>query len=345
MPDTLSQDEIDALLSAITSEGGTTSGTSGVILPDKKDDSRDKLKKKIKIYDFKRPDKFSKEQIRTVTRIHETFTRFLTTFLSTQLRSIIKIEIVSVDQITYEEFIRSINNPTMMSIFNLGTLEGTGVLEMSLGIVFTILDRLFGGIGKPLEKVRILTEIEEVVMRRILNKIFDLLKESWYQVVEIAPKLELIESNPQFAQIVAPTEMVLLITFEIKIGKDNEGIMNLCFPYVVLEPIVNKLTTQSWFMPMKHDGSSEDIIVLEKKIKNVDIAVIAELGRTKTTFREILNLKIGDLIILDKKIDEPIDVKIGNEIKYKARAGILGKFKAITIEEIIKGDNEEVFKL
>ncbi|MDD5090714.1 MAG: flagellar motor switch protein FliM [Candidatus Wallbacteria bacterium] len=342
MPDTLSQDEIDALLNAISSGETPAAGSSAGA--EKKDEDSKKSQRKIKIYDFKRPDKFSKEQIRTVSRIHETFARLVSNFFSTQLRSIVNVDIVSVDQITYEEFIRSIGNPTMLTVFNLGTLEGNGVFEVNLSIVFAILDRLFGGVGKTLDKVRILTEIEEAVMRRTLVKIFDLLKESWFQVIEIAPKLELIESNPQFTQIVAPSEMVLLVTFQIKIG-EVEGIMNLCLPYLVLEPIVSKLTTQSWFTPMKNEASSEDIITIEKKVKNVTIPLKAVLGETKVSVRDVLNLQNGDLVILDRKSDDPINIKIGQRVKFTARPGMLGKFKAVIIEEIYRNDDEEVLRI
>ncbi|MDD2714740.1 MAG: flagellar motor switch protein FliM [Candidatus Wallbacteria bacterium] len=337
MPDTLSQDEIDALLNAISSGDSNAAA-------EKKEEEAIKLQRKIKIYDFKRPDKFSKEQIRTISRIHETFAHLTSNFLSTQLRALVRVEIVSVDQITYEEFIRSISNPTMISVFNLGTLAGSGVLETNLGIVYSMLDRLFGGTGKTLEKIRILTEIEEAVMRRLLVKILDLLKESWFQVIEISPRLELIESNPQFTQIVSPSEMVLLVSFQVNVG-EVEGIMNLCIPYLVLEPIVSKLTTQSWFMPMKPEASSEDIISIEKKVKNVNIPLIAELGTTTVSFQDVLGLKVGDIIILDKKINQPINIKIGNSVKYSARPGVVGKFRGAVIEETVKNDEEEVLKL
>jgi len=340
--DTLSQNEIDALLNAISS--GDSDNNSSSKKADNIEENGKKLKRKIKIYDFKRPDKFSKEQMRTVNRIHETFARLVSTFLSTHLRSVAHLEIVSVDQITYEEFIRSVNNPTMLCVFDMGTLEGTGILELNLNVVYAVLDRLFGGVGRTLEKVRILTEIEEAVFKRVLVKLFDLLKESWFQVVELAPKLELIESNPQFTQIVAPAEMVLLVTFEIKIG-EAEGILNLCFPYVVLEPVVNKLTTQSWFTPIRHESSSEDIISIEKKVKDVGIPVISELGETKSSFQEVMNLNVGDIIVLDQKANEPINIKIGNSVKYKGRPGVLGRFKGVVIEEVIQNDSEEVFKI
>lgn len=340
--DSLSQDEIDALLNAISS-GDSEDGSSSKKV-DQKEEREKKLKRKIKIYDFKRPDKFSKEQMRTVNRIHETFARLVSTFFSTHLRSVAHLDIVSVDQITYEEFIRSVSNPTMLCVFHMGTLEGTGILELNLSVVYAVLDRLFGGVGKSLDKVRILTEIEEAVFKRVLVKLFDLLKESWFQVVELAPKLELIESNPQFTQIVAPAEMVLLVTFEIKIG-EAEGILNLCFPYVVLEPVVNKLTTQSWFTPIRHESSSEDIISIEKKVKNIGIPVISELGETKSSFQEVMNLKIGDIIVLNQKASEPINIKIGNSVKYKGRPGVLGRFKGVVIEEVIQNDSEEVFKI
>lgn len=329
MAEVLSQNEIDALLTAIS---------SGDVKSD--DPVRDEqAKKKLKIYDFKRPDKFSKEQLRTIGRIHETFARLCNTFLSTQLRSMVNIDVVSTDQITYEEFVRSIANPTVMVVFSAGTLEGNAILEINLGIVFTILDRLFGGMGKSLEKLRVLSEIEESVIRRIILRILDYLKEAWLQVIELNPKLELIESNPQFTQVVPPGEMVLLVTLELKIG-DTEGIMNLCIPYLVLEPIVGKLTTQSWFSPIRKEISSENLISIETKLKRAMVPISIEVGKSNIRLSELLSVRPGDVIPLDKKKDELMDMKVGDTVKFKCKPGQAGNKFAVVIDHIIKDEEE-----
>lgn len=329
MAEVLSQNEIDSLLTAI-STGDAKPDESAV---------DEQVRKKLKIYDFKRPDKFSKEQLRTISRIHETFARLCNTFLSTQLRAMVNVDVVSTDQITYEEFVRSIANPTVMVVFSPGTLEGSAILEIGLGVVFAILDRLLGGMGVSLEKLRVLSEIEESVIRRILLRILDYLKEAWMQVIELNPKMEVIESNPMFSQVVHPGEMVLLVTLEVKIG-ETEGIMNLCIPYLVLEPVVGKLTTQSWFSPGRKDVTSENLIALETKLKRAMVPVVVEAGKTHIKVSEMLSLMPGDVIKLDKKKAELLDMKVGNSVKFKCRAGKSGKKMAVVIDHIVKDEEE-----
>ncbi len=229
--DVLSQAEIDELLSNISS--GAVSA--------EEIQSEEKLKK-IKLYDFKRPDKFSKDQIRTLYMIHENFARLLNTYLSAHLRTMVHIDVASVDQLTYEEFIRSLPNPSVIGVFQMRPLKGNAILELNPNIVFAIIDRLFGGKGTPMTKPRALTDIEEAIVTRVINKALEGLQDAWKQVVAIEPQMEIIETNPQFTQIVPPNDMVVIITLQAKIG-DAEGLINLCIPYLVVEPIMSKLTT------------------------------------------------------------------------------------------------------
>ncbi|MDP7423508.1 MAG: flagellar motor switch protein FliM [bacterium] len=324
MVEILSQDEIDALLSAI--ETGDL----------KTDEIKEETKhRKIKIYDFKRPDKFSKDQVRSLTNIHETFSRLATNYLSSQMRSIINIDVVSVDQITYEEFIRSINNPTVLAIFNLGgDLEATAVLEINLGLCLTVIDRLFGGLGKTLEKIRPLTEIEETVMKRIVSRLLGLLKEAWTQVVNLSPSLEIIESNPQFIQIVPPNDMVLLVTFEVKIA-EAEGIMNLCIPYIGVEPIVSKLSASYWWSSGKKSRKPGELDVIKDQIKLTETKFVVELGDSQATVEEVLNLTVGDVITLKTRINDQLKVHVGGRYKFLARPGKLGKRLAVKITKAL----------
>ena len=228
MNEVLSQDEIDQLLQAISS-GETEANDDFKPVNDTR---------KIKIYDFKRPDKFSKEQIRTISIMHETFARLTTTSLSAQLRSIVHVHVASVDQLTYEEFIRSIPTPTTLAVINMDPLKGNAILEIDPAITFSMIDRLFGGTGQGGAKVqRDLTDIEQSVMEGIIVRILANMREAWTQVIDLRPRLAQIETNPQFAQIVAPSEMVVLVTLETKVG-DEEGMMNFCIPYITIEPII-----------------------------------------------------------------------------------------------------------
>ena len=237
MTEVLSQDEIDQLLTAISSGETETDDFKPV------NDTR-----KIKIYDFKRPDKFSKEQLRTVSNMHETFARLTTTSLSAQLRSLVHVHVASVDQLTYEEFIRSIPTPTTLAVVNMDPLKGNAVLEIDPAITFCMIDRLFGGRGVTVSnKNRDLTDIEQSVMEGIIVRILANMREAWTQVIDLRPRLGQIETNPQFAQIVPPSEMVVLITLETKVG-DEEGMMNFCIPYLTIEPIISKLSSQFCFL-------------------------------------------------------------------------------------------------
>ncbi|PKK91374.1 MAG: flagellar motor switch protein FliM [Candidatus Wallbacteria bacterium HGW-Wallbacteria-1] len=330
MVEVLSQNEIDSLLSAIS---------AGELKA--KEIKEDTKHKKIKIYDFKRPDKFSKDQIRMLNNIHETFARFANTYLTTLLRTMVNIEVVSIDEITYEEFIRSIANPTVISIFELGGLEGTAVMEINLGVVFTIIDRLFGGSGKGIEKIRPLTDIETTVMRRVILRLLSNFKEAWASVVELNPKLEFIESNPQFTQIVPPNDMVLLVTFETRIA-ESEGIMNICIPYIVLEPIVGKLQASFWYSTVKREISDETREAITQKVSDAYIDLVAELGHARITMSDILGLELGDVITLDQTVHDPILVKVQNQYKFFGRPGVVGKKMGVKILKTLTPEEERV---
>lgn len=207
--------------------------------------------RKIKIYDFKRPDKFSKDQIRTVSIMHETFARQATTTLSSQLRSLAHVHVASVDQLTFEEFIRSVPNPTTLGIIDMDPLKGSAILMIDPAITFTIIDRLFGGPGKHVKLFRELTDIEASVLAGIYGRVLDNLGGAWAGVIELRPRLTKIECNPWFAGIVPPNEMVVLVTFEVRIG-DAEGMINLCIPYLTIEPIIPKLSAQYVYAGLRH---------------------------------------------------------------------------------------------
>ncbi|MBZ4682591.1 MAG: flagellar motor switch protein FliM [Fusobacteriaceae bacterium] len=329
MADVLSQDEIDALLSAIS--------TGEVDIDKAKSEEEEK---KIKLYDFKRPDKFSKDQLRTLQMIHETFSRLITTMLSGQLRTSVQIQVTSVDQISYQEFIRSIPELTLLTIYEMGTLEGSAILEINPSIAYTIIDRLFGGNGfKELEIYREPTDIESKVMEKILSKILGYLSEAWKDVTEVMPRIEQMESNPQFIQIVGPNEMVVVISFEIKVG-NKSGIMNICYPSPLIDPIVSKLSAQYWFSNLKKEKTDENFEVIRKKLNKVEVPLIVNLGEVEINFNEFIRLQVGDVLPLNTSIDKPLSVLVGNKEKFKALPGLQGKKMAISIEKVIEEGSE-----
>ena len=329
--DILSQTEIDDLLSALS--------TGVVSVEEIKNEQK---QKKIKTYDFKRPDKFSKDQIRTLYLLHENFARLLNTYLSAHLRTLIHINVASVDQLTYEEFIRSLPNPSVINVFQMRPLKGNAILEINPNIVFSIIDRLFGGPGLPPAKPRALTDIEEAITRRVVNKALESLQEAWKQVVAIEPRADAIETNPQFTQIVPPNDMVVIITLQAKIGQ-AEGLINICIPYLVLEPIMSKITTSYWVAStLAKQSTPESVSALQRKLERAYIPMVVEMGRVTVTVQELLELAAGDVLQLATKTDTDLNVIVGNNEKFKCRPGLAGKKMAIQITQVIsRGDDND----
>ncbi len=335
MAEVLSQDEIDQLLTAIS---------AGEINTEEVQQPTDQ--RKIKIYDFKRPDKFSKDQIRTVSIMHETFARLTTTSLSAQLRSLVHVHVASVDQLTYEEFIRSIPNPTTLAVIDMDPLKGSAVLEIDPAITFSIIDRLFGGQGEGTKFSRDLTDIEQSVMEGIIVRVLGNLRESWSTVIDLRPRLGGIETNPQFAQIVPPSEMVVLVTLETKVG-DVEGMMNLCIPYLTIEPIISKLSAQYWYSSVRRGTTTENLNILRERLATVAVTMIAEVGNMELSVRDVLALRIGDIIRLDNTgVDSLMVLKIGDRKKFLCRPGVVGSKLAAQVikklEDISQEDFEEL---
>jgi flagellar motor switch protein FliM len=335
MAEVLSQDEIDQLLTAIS---------AGEISTEEVHQPTDQ--RKIKIYDFKRPDKFSKDQIRTVSIMHETFARLTTTSISAQLRSLVHVHVASVDQLTYEEFIRSIPNPTTLAVVDMDPLKGSAILEIDPAITFTIIDRLFGGQGEGAKFSRDLTDIEQAVIEGIIVRVLGNLRESWSTVIDLRPRLGGIETNPQFAQIVPPSEMVVLVTLETKVG-DVEGMMNLCIPYLTIEPIISKLSAQYWYSSVRRGTTTENLNILRERLATVGVNLVAEIGCMRLTVRDVLALRAGDIIRLDSvRVNDPMALKIGNRKKFLCRPGVVGNKLAVQItkklEELLQEEFEEL---
>ncbi|MCH5290398.1 MAG: flagellar motor switch protein FliM [Treponema sp.] len=334
MNEVLSQDEIDQLLQAISSGESESDDFKPV------SDTR-----RIKIYDFRRPDKFSKEQIRTVSNMHETFARLTTTSLSAQLRTLVHVHVASVDQLTYEEFIRSIPTPTTLAVINMDPLKGNAVLEIAPEITFIMIDRLFGGSGDTGGKVnRDLTDIEQSVMEGIIVRILANMREAWTQVIDLRPRLQQIETNPQFAQIVPPSEMVILVTLEIKIGEEA-GMVNICIPYITIEPIVSKLSSSFWFSSVRRGSTTQYMGVLKEKLSEVEMELIAEIGSMNVPIRDVLGLRMGDIIRFNTtKINDPLTLSVGSKKKFYCQPGVVGKKMAVQVIGKLKENEGDEFE-
>ena len=327
--DILSQSEIDRLLAQFA---------SGDV--DAEEIKAEKEQKKVKTYDFKRPDKFSKDQIRTLNMLHDNFARMYNTYLSTYLRALVDIEVASVEQLTYQEFVQSISNPSVIGILAVPPLKGNIILEFDTDICFAIIDRVFGGQGENTVKARVLTEIEEAVIRRMFDKALQHLREAWANVVNFNPKMEAMESNPQFAQIVPPSDMVVIITLQTKIGP-VEGLINICIPYLVLEPVMSKLTTTFWVSASANkEEHPEHQAMIERKLNKTYVPVIVQMGAFDISLQEFLSLSYGDVLQMDTKVDDEFKCIVGNTTKFYCRPGTSGKKKAVQITKILsEGDD------
>lgn len=319
MGDILSQAEIDALLSALS---------SGEVTAEKLEEEEIRT---VKVYDFKHPDRFSKDQTRTLQMLHDHFSRLFATSLSAFLRTIGEVRLVSVDQLSYNEFIRSIANPTCVSLLRMKPLEGNALLEISPNLSFTIVDRLMGGAGKEMKKNRELTEIEQTLLKRVIERVNESLHEAWHNVVPIEPELDVMETNPQlFLQLYLPTEMVILMTFEVMIG-ENAGAMSLCIPYVVLEPVVQKLSSRSWFSAAKKALDADNRNLLQNRLKAVQLELCALLGGTKLTVRELLDLRAGDVVPLRTRTRDMIPILVGKRRRFMGKPGVKDKHRAVQV--------------
>lgn len=325
MSDVLSQNEIDDLLSALS---------AGEV--DVAEIEEEKREKKVKKYDFRRPDKFAKEQLRTLEIIHDNLARLINNFLSGYLRTVVEIDVLSTQSMVYSEFSNSISNPAILGIVNFAPLEGQIIIDVSNDIAFAMVERLLGGQGKNplLKESRALTEIEEVLLRNILVKFINLMRESWSTIIELKPKLDQIETNSQFAQIVSPSESIALITFSFRIG-DTEGMINVAIPHYVIEPILPNLSSKLWFSGnIRKDKTPAESNALTMGIEKSSIPLKVVVGKSQVSVSELLSMGIGDVIVLNKKMDEDLEILVKDQLKYFGKPGVYKNKMAIRVTRI-----------
>ena len=325
MADILSQNEIDALLSAFaTGEGSSDMGGEA-----------EERVREVKVYDFNHPDRFSKDQIRAMHNLHEHFARIFSISLSAFLRTIVEVKLVSVDQISYEEFIRSIPNPTYLCIINMDPLDGKALMELSPTLSFPVIDRLMGGRGNVFKKNRELTEIEQTIIEKVLYRAFDCLHEAWANVLPLNLSLEESQTNPQLLmQAYLPSEMVILMTFEITL-QEISGTLSFCIPYPTVESIASDLSSTSWFAASKKELSEEHAEILYDRIRRVNLPVIAYVGSAQVTLKELLELNEGDVVQLKTRTNEDFVLQVGNEYRYFVKPGMLRRHSAVRITKIL----------
>lgn len=333
MSDILSQNEIESLLSSLnpSEEGGADSNTPGsskVVGTASKAKTVSALS--YELYDFRRPDKFSKEQLRSLQMLHETFGRLGGTSLSAFLRSTVHIEMISLEQVPYDEYLRSINQSVFV-ITSMPPLSGQSVVEIEFSLVFAMIDKLLGGPGRTIDRT-VLTEIEEPLVRQLTERLFASLKSAWEGIVIINPGIEGIETSAQFVQIAPPSDIVVSILFEVKIG-DVRGAMSLCIPYMVLKPITTKLSSQRWFTSGQKKGSSAQKTQLFSHVRNSTVDLSISLGTADVSVRDFLQLKKGDVLVLDQRQDKDLLLSVSGTPKLHGKPALEGKRIVFTVTE------------
>ncbi len=322
--DVLSQAEVENLLSALEAEPEDLQPmvASPVTL---------RPKEKVSVYDFKRPERVGKEQMRALQTMHEGFGRNFGAALSALLRNIVEVKLTSVDQLTYSEFVFSLENPTCFNLINAPPLEGQLILDINPSILFPIIDRLLGGSTMSTASVRRpLTEIELRLVSRITSLFLAEMQHTWENVLQFELAVDRVESNPQLVQIIPANEVVVLISFELTVG-ETRGMVNLCIPFNSIERISHKLTSNSWVSYSKRPPTQESIQMISDRIAEAPVEVVVELAETTISTADLINLRVGDIIATEKDVAEPLVVSVEGKPKYFAKPGQYKGRKAIEV--------------
>src|SRR5579863_5862020 len=326
----LSQEEIDALvkqLAAPETEHGAVDG------------------RKVKSFDFrfnKRLEKFSTNQLQTLRMLHDNFTRLVNNSLSVYLRTRVEATVTSIEQITYGDFIAGINVPSILAIFSMDPLPGSGSAQVDLNLVFSIIDRLLGGPGWFPQKLRDLTDIERTLMQRFMARMLNSYRESWNYLLTLSLKIEALDSNPQFIPRIIPLDQIVAyVSMELKIG-DMSGVMNFCLPYLVMQSISQQLTEFQW-SPSVMAGrgmTEEDIAQLTRNVERAGVEIQVELGQTMVSLRDLVSLREGDVVVFDKLTDEPLSAHVNDKEKFRVFPGINKDHLAVQVAHIIANEDE-----
>jgi len=332
----LTQEEVDALLSTVQTGGsapeepGFTQEFQTVSEPKK---PKAQNFKKVTVYNFKRPDRVSKEQMRSLHFLHDRFARNFSSSLSAFLRTISEINLVSVEQLTYSEFLLSLPDPTCFCSVSMKPLEGNAALEINPSLVFPIIDKMLGGPGEPLQEIRALTAIEQSIFEAILKLVLKDLMDVWEQIIQLDMKIHAQETSPQLIQVVAPNEVVVLIVFEVKF-QDVVGMINFCIPSIILEPI-SKEFDQEWYTGYKKSDTFEEARMLSELMKRVYFEVAGEIRGSTISVRDFLNLEAGDIIQLVNRPDDPMILSVNSVPKHRGQVVLLNKQRSFQLEEPI----------
>ncbi|OPY57254.1 MAG: Flagellar motor switch protein FliM [Pelotomaculum sp. PtaU1.Bin035] len=327
--DVLSQNEIDVLLDALS---------TGEVKIEEFNDTQKQID--YKLYDFRRPNKFSKEHLRSLQVLHSVFTRYLSNFLTGYLRNNILVEVVSVDQMTYEDFIRSIPSPTVITIFAVRPLDETAIIQFDPMFLFPMIDLFFGGNGETPGEVRELTDIELSVTRNLSSMVLENLALSWKDIIQVNPEIESVETNPNLHQIFPFNEMVALITMTTKVGDSTKGFINLCLPFTLLDSIIPAQQKRFGAHASAVDDKERKRVEYWLGFPRIELTVLT--GQAQISVNDFLQLQEGDVLVLDRKVDQDMDVYVGENLKFKAQAGTLGNQLAVQITALAREGDQDV---
>jgi flagellar motor switch protein FliM len=331
--DVLSQHEVESLLSAVDSKKppppAAKRAAAAVVAPQK-------AREKVTPYDFRRPERVGKEQMQALQTLHEGFSRNFGAALSTLLRSIVEVKLTSVDQLTYSEFVFSLENPTCFNVLRAEPLEGHLILDLNPTILYPVIDRLLGGGRESTAPARRpLTEIELRLVTRITAIFLDELKRAWENVLKLDLSVERVESNPQLVQIVPQNEVVVLISFELTLG-ELRGMVNLCIPFNSIERISNKLSNNNWAAFGRKNSTPESVESLSRNLHQALAEMVVILAETHITTGDLVSLRVGDIISTEKDAQSPLEVRIEGLPKFTAKPGAFKGHKAICIDGVVE---------
>ena len=321
----LSQEEIDALLTKdnISDTGVMSTGSQ----------------KMVSVYDFRHPDRVSKDQMRALRTIHERFGRMFATYLSSTLRMMVDIKVNSIDQVTYSEYAMSLTTPACIYVIEFENLGGSGLIELSSDLFFILLDRQLGGSGKSAIESREVTIIEQKVLEKVLIAALSFLNDAWQLITPLGSRLKSFETNAQFVQIAPPSETVVIIILDVYIRDKNYSI-NLAIPYYVIEPVMQNLSAQTWISLAQHGEKEDQGNLVEASLRQTELDLIIKLGSAEINIRDFVNLQVGDLIRLKERPNSPLKVSVNEKLKFLGSPGTLGNHKAVEIQEILTPENE-----
>lgn len=327
----LSQREIDALLgNAEAPQGQERSAPPAA-------------SKNVRPYDFRRPDKFSKEHLRALQTVHESFARGAASSLSAYLRTGVQVRLSSIEQAVYGEYVEQLQTPTVVNIVTADPLPGALIIELNLVLAFAFMDRLLGGTGRVHQKNREVTDIELLLLKTIVKSLLSSLREAWLQLSPVAPNLDDLSFNPETVQAALPGDVGVLLLFEVRFG-DTSSTITMFVPYALLEPVIEKLSAQMWISGVHKEtlvGQDE----IRRQLEKVEVPLVVNLGVTRVSVKEFLGLQQGNVIRLDTSADQELELLVAGKQKYWARPGRVGRSLGVVITRVAAQDSQRDARL